>query len=318
MWTGRRKKTFMAVVKGAALMAVAFWALTEDATVASETSQLSRQPAFTVASVRSNASGIVGMSMRILPGGRFTATNFPLQRLIKRAYGVQTLQVVGGPDWIEDADRFDIAATFDAEELAGWNRWLQRDNPRVMLMLQTLLAERFKLRIHAETREHQYYALVLARPDGQLGEGIQPSTTDCAAYYRSQEQVRRGGDASRSIVADSPHCGLRFSSLGMLWTMNPGSVVMARLAENIQQFVGGILVRDETGLEGRFDVTLTFLRDQALSSHLSVPPSLPGAPVQVGPSVFAAVQEQLGLKLESRLGPIEFIVVDHVEQPTPN
>ena len=317
MWTGWRKKTFMAVVKGAALMAVAFWALAEHATVASETSQLSRQPAFTVASVRSNASGIVGMSMRILPGGRFTATNFPLQRLIKRAYGVQTLQVVGGPDWIEDADRFDIAATFDAEELAGWNRWLQRDNPRVMLMLQTLLAERFKLQMHVEAREFQYYALVLARPDGQLGEGIQPSTTDCAAYYQVREQARRRGDASRSIVPDSPHCGIRFSSRGLLWTINPGSVVMARLAENIQQFVGG-MVRDETGLEGRFDVTFTFLRDPALSPHLSVPPSLPSAPVQVGPSVFAAVQEQLGLKLESRLGPIEFIVVDHVEQPTPN
>ena len=315
MWTSRRKKTFMAVVKGAALMAVAFWALTEDATVASETSQLSRQPAFTVASVRSNASGILGMSMRILPGGRFTATNFPLQRLIRRAYGLQTLQVLG-PDWMEE-DRFDIVATFDPEELAGWNRWLQRDNPRVMLMLQTLLEERFKLQMHVEAREFQYYALVLARPDGQLGEGIQPSITDCAAYYQ-REQARRRGDASRSIVPDSPHCGLRFSSRGLLWTINPGSVVMARLAENIQQFVGG-MVRDETGLEGRFDVELTFLRDPVLSPHLPLPPrSLAGASVVVGPSVFAAVQEQLGLKLESRLGPIEFLVVDHVEQPTPN
>ena len=312
MWTGRRKKTFMAVVKGAALMAVAFWALTEDPTVASETSQLSRQPAFTVATVRPNPTERMGMTIRTLPGGRFTATNVPLQRLIRRAYGLQTLQVLGGPDWM-DADRFDIVATFDPEELDGWNRWLQRDNPRVMLMLQNLLVERFNLQMHTETRDMQYYALVLAKANGQLGEGIQPSTIDCAAYYQAREQAQRPDGAPGNIVPTGAHCGLRLASRGLLETIESGAVVMPRFAESLQIFLGA-MVRDETGLEGLFDVDVTFLRDPALAPELPVPPGDTG----VGPSIFAAVQEQLGLELESRLGPIEVLVVDHVEQPTPN
>ena len=312
MWTSRRKKTFMAVVKGAALMAVAFWALTEDATVASETSQLSQQPAFTVATVRPNPTERMGMTIRTLPGGRFTATNVPLQRLIRRAYGLQTLQVLGGPDWM-DADRFDIVATFDPEELGGWNRWLQRDNPRVMLMLQTLLVERFNLQMHTETRDMQYYALVLAKADGQLGEGIQPSTIDCAAYYQAREQAQRPDGAPGNIVPTGAHCGLRLASRGLLETIESGAVVMPRFAETLQIFLGA-MVRDETGLEGLFDVDVTFLRDPALAPELPVPPGDTG----VGPSIFAAVQEQLGLELESRLGPIEVLVVDRAEQPTPN
>ena len=313
MGTGWRKRTFMAVVKGATLMAVAFWALAEDATVASETSQLSRRPAFAVASVRPHPTERLGITIRTLPGGRFTATNVPLQRLISMAYGLQTLQVLGGPDWM-DADRFDIVATFDPEELRGWNRWLQRYNLRVMLMLQTLLAERFNLQMHTETRDIQHYALVLAKADGQLGEGIQPSTIDCAAYYQAREQAQRPDGAPRNTVTTDAHCGLRFSSRGLLTTIESGSVIMPRFAEQLQIYLGGML-RDETGLAGLFDVDVTFLRDPALSPELPVPPGVTRA---VGPSIFAAVQEQLGLVLESRLGPIEFLVVDHVEQPTPN
>ena len=86
----------MRCVSWMAAVAVSIWSLSGAGSVASEASQSGRSAAFEVASVKANVSGLVGMSMRVLPGGRFTATNFPLQRLLRRAYGLQTLQVLGG------------------------------------------------------------------------------------------------------------------------------------------------------------------------------------------------------------------------------
>ena len=256
----------MRCVSWMATVAVSIWSLSGAGSVASEASQSGRSAAFEVASVKANVSGLVGMSMRVLPGGRFTATNFPLQRLLRRAYGLQTLQVLGGPDWI-GTDGFDIVATFDPDELIGWNRWEQRDHPKLMAMLRTLLAERFRLQLHIETRELEYYAMVRTRPGAPLGEGIQPSTTDCAAYYQARERRRSGAPQN---TMPTGYCGFRSGSRGLLMTLLPGSVVMSIFAEQLQIFVGD-LVRDETGLEGRFDIELTFVRDPALSPALPVP-----------------------------------------------
>ena len=122
----------MRCVSWMAAVAVSIWSLSGAGSVASEASQSGRSAAFEVASVKANVSGLVGMSMRVLPGGRFTATNFPLQRLLRRGVWASDLAGSGGggPDWI-GTDGFDIIATFDPDELIGWNRWEQRDPSEV-------------------------------------------------------------------------------------------------------------------------------------------------------------------------------------------
>ena len=149
------------------------------------------------------------------------------------------------------------------------------------------------MQLHIETRELEYYAMVRTRPGAPLGEGIQPSTTDCAAYYQARERRRSGAPQN---TMPTGYCGFRSGSRGLLMTLLLGSVVMSIFAEQLQIFVGD-LVRDETRLEGRFDIELTFVRDPALSPALPVPLFRNAEPA-VGPSVFAAVQEQLGLRLQ--------------------
>ena len=304
------------------VLAVAFfWILAAGGTMVSKGSQSSDALTFEVASVRRNLSERRGMSLRILPGGRFNVSNYPLRALITKAYGLQVYQILGGPEWMGSAgwqqyDGFDIVATFDAAEAADGRVPSQgADDTRVMRMLQALLAERFKLRMHAEMRELQYYALVVATPDGRRGDGIRPSNTDCAAYWEAQERRRTSDGSPRGDLPSGPHCGLRFRVRPGLTTMSPGAVMMSEFAEYLQAYVGRMVV-DETGLTGRFDLDLTFTPDPTI---FPVPP-FPGNrnTVNEGVSIFVAVQEQLGLQLESRRGPVEVLIVDNAERPTPN
>src|SRR5262249_40215139 len=124
---------------------------------------------FDVASVKPNLSGDLRVTMQAMPGGRFIATNAPLRTLIREAYALQGSQLSGGPGWL-DSDRFDIVAKSER-------------NPtplQIRIMLRALLAERFKLSVHTDSRELPLYALVLARADGKLGPHLRPTGTDCS------------------------------------------------------------------------------------------------------------------------------------------
>lgn len=257
--------------------------------------------AFRVASVRASHPDGGRASTRVFPGGRFAARNRTLKLLISWAYEFDASRVLGGPDWI-DEDRFDLLATFEA------GADVEADTPRVRRVLQHLLAERFALRLRTEFQELQYYALVLTDPGGGRPSGIRPSTVDCAEYH---ERMRREGPPV--VVPTGPFCGAMFTLKAGQMRMRLGGEPMTRLARGLQLNAGGP-VEDETGLAGRFDVDLTYALDRTLFSA----PDRYGATPADAPSVFRALEEQLGLELRPRRGPIEVLVVDSAKRPTPN
>ena len=141
---------------------------------------------FEVASVKSNKTGPAMMAMRTLPTS-FNVTNVPLRLLITQAYRLSGYQMVGAPSSI-DSERFDIVAKAPEGSRPD----------QTMLMLRGLLAERFKLKVHSETRETQVYALLLARSDGKLGPKLSKSTDDCEKNPRGTARGRGSGTRGRS------------------------------------------------------------------------------------------------------------------------
>jgi uncharacterized protein (TIGR03435 family) len=268
-------------------------------------------PAFEVASIKPNNSGDGRVMIGLQPGGRFTATNVPLRLLIRNAYQLQDFQIVGGPSWI-GSEHYDIVAKGE-DGLPPEPPSLDRTSPnRVQLMIRALLAERFQLVVHNETRELPIYALVLARSDGKLGPQLQKSEVDCNAVFAAARG--RGGmppPPGPPQPGERPSCGIR---IGM-GNLAMGGTPLSQFANSLAMFTGRT-VQDKTGLTGNYDVTLTWTPDQ-------MPQRPPGAPEPPpidpnGPSIFTAVQEQLGLKLESQKGPVAVLVIDRVERPKEN
>jgi uncharacterized protein (TIGR03435 family) len=252
---------------------------------------------FDVASVKPNKTGDGRVMIGIQPGGRLNATNVPLRMLLRQAFNIQEFQIIGGPDWL-GSDRFDVIAKGPDGE---FNADLMRP------MLRALLVERFKLAYHNESREMPIYALVKARADGRLGPNLMPASVDCAAM-----RGRRGGGPAPA----PPQPGQKMECGFMIGPgrMNVGGMPMANLAQALSPLVGRIVL-DKTELTGNYDFELTYA-PEALGP--GGPPLLNGAPPPVdpnAPTLFTALQEQLGLKLDSQRGPVEVIVIDHVEQP---
>ncbi len=269
------------------------------------------KPKFEVASVRPNTSNDGKVMLGIQPGGRFTAVNVPAWDLIRQAYSLQRSQIVGGPDWLETA-RFDVIAKAEGD--------IPRMGPGgpagpLNFMLQDLLEDRFKLAAHRETREMPIYALMPARADKKLGEGLRPSTADCEAFRgRGRGGPGGPGGPARGLPApgERPTCGMMMGP----GQVTAGGIPITQLALMLSQMTQRI-VEDRTGLAGNFDIDLTFTPERMLQGP--PPPGVQLPPIDPnGPSVFTAVQEQLGLKLESTRGPVEVLVIDHVERPTPD
>jgi uncharacterized protein (TIGR03435 family) len=238
------------------------------------------------------------MSLRSPGGGRLTLTNFPLDRVIRWAYRLQGFQLVGA-GWTS-SERFDIVAKAEANP--------PPDERQLQLMMRTLLTDRFKLTVHSETRELPIYALALA---GKLGANLHPSTMDCAAV---EAAVRTGGAPPAGRADERPLCGINVNGNGGY--LIAGGLTMPQLASNLSTLIGRVVV-DRTGLSGGFDLDLRWTPDQLPQQRvgtLELPPNLDPN----GPSMFTALQEQLGLKLESTKGPVDLLVMDHVEQPTPD
>jgi uncharacterized protein (TIGR03435 family) len=268
-------------------------------------------PTFEVASVRPNTSGDNKQMVQILPGGRYNGINIPPRLLIMNSYGLQPQQLVGAPDWIS-SERFDIVAKAEGD----LGPPVSRDGPsRLQLMIRALLEERFKLKVHREPREVPVYALVLARPDGRLGSGLTVSTVDCEALAAS----RRGAPPP-----DLPKPGERLQCGAWVGfgELTAGAQPLQELVSLLSSTVGRSVV-DRTGLNGRYDITLRWTPDRVLQRTAG---AAAGDPIRVngvdidpnGPSIFTAIQEQLGLKLESERGTVEALVIDHIERPTPD
>lgn len=276
---------------------------------------------FDVASVKTNKSGPNMMSIRTLPTS-FTVTNLPLRMLIVQAYRVSQYQLVGGPSWL-DQDRFDIVAKAPEGSRPD----------QTMLMLRGLLAERFKLKVHGETRETPIYALMLARSDGKLGPKLAKTTQDCEKILadRRAAALAARGSGSGPVPFTMPGPNEKpVCSMSMRPTPVPNGPPLMNLVASGQQLqllisqISGMLnkrVVDRTGLTGLYDFELQFSM-ASMGGQMPLTTQAPGAggatptaPIDDGPSVFDALRD-LGLKLEAERGPVEHLVIDSVERPT--
>ena len=233
-------------------------------------------PVFEVASVKPNTAG--GRMSVESSGDRFTAFDIGLGPLVLMAYDLNVRQISGLDHTFDD--RYDIVAK--AEHRVGSGEMRQ--------MLQSLLADRFKLQVHWETREVPVYSLTVAKGGPKLRHSDQPEDD----LPRVRTPASAGGTETPSGVSYTHESMADFA-----WALSR----MAR--------IGDRQVVDNTGLEGSYDFTLTFDRNP-------VPPAGTDAPPRLGPDVFSAVQEQLGLKLGSAKAPVRFLVIDHVERPSAN
>jgi uncharacterized protein (TIGR03435 family) len=261
---------------------------------------------FEAASVKPNTSGGNNTSVRRLPGGRFTATNVPVALLLQIAYQLQQFQVQGAPAWLR-SDRFDIVARLDGDPQPPAVGSTQPD--RMMLALQTLLADRFKLSVHWETQDLPIYALVLARADGKLGPNIRPAAVDCTAAAAASAAAAKEGRTLNPNTPDRVACGMRNSNGRIMFGGYPLSFFANGLSNEVNR-----AVVDRTGLAGNWDFELTYTRDRARQPDVTDAGPPPADPD--GASIFTALQEQLGLKLDSMKGPVRVLVIDRIEQPT--
>jgi uncharacterized protein (TIGR03435 family) len=253
---------------------------------------------FEVATIRLNKACVNGAGLEHLSQGRFGVECVSLRDYIRGAYGsygfgrnphVRPPKVLGGPDWV-DSDRYDIVATATAEtgldEMYG-------------PMMRALLEDRFGLKIHNEIRELPVYALTAARG----GARLTPS--------------KPGGCVAidvKSVLKAPPgtnYCGQFEMKRGAVWIADAKGMTVAEFAARVFRDTLDRPVIDRTSIAGLFDIHLEF-------SDLENPAGRSGDADNAAPSVFTAVQEQLGLKLSPDKGPVEVLVIDHVEKPSAN
>ncbi len=236
-----------------------------------------------VASIKPNHAADARTFSEYLPGGRLTATAITVAQLLRIAYRVQPYQLAGAPGWIS-TERFDIEAKAD-----------NTPPPSQQALLQALLKGRFALAAHNETREMPILTLTLARKDGKLGPRLTPSDFDCAAWRAVAHALPEPGR--------TPNCATRIGP----GALSGKAISMAQLVTGLAPLASRFTV-DKTGLAGNFDVELQWTSDPLPSD----------AAESTGPSLFTALQEQLGLKLVADRGPVDVLVIDRLEQPSKN
>ena len=262
------------------------------------------RPAFEVVSIKRTTADTQGL-IKAGPQ-RIEIPNTTLMGLIRTAYSrfpFDAREIVGGPSWI-DADRFAIIATSAAPFKTAPDGF----PTDLTAMMRTLVEDRFKVKVHSEQRETAHYDLVLARAGGKTGPGLVSVPDECTQAIRelsgAKPAPRRPGP---------PPCSFGGPPGKLIAT----GVTLSAFANVLSRSVGKQVV-DRTGLPGSFDIELTF--DPTSAAALGPPGANPGSPVRddTAPSIFTALQEQLGLKLESTRGPVDVLVVDAAEPPTPN
>jgi bla regulator protein blaR1 len=251
------------------------------------------QLTFEVASIKPANPDTPGSSIQLVPGGGLNMRGIPLKTMIALAYAVRDFQVSGGPGWV-GTERFDITARIDAaaaktqtdlaKMTAGEFKTVRDESNE---RLRGLLADRFQLVVHKETKEQPIYTLVVSKSGPKLQEV-------------KEAGARQGMNMGRG----------RAQGFG-------ASVEM--LVQDISGVMGRPVI-DKTGLNGKYDFVLEWTPDpgadaraQGFGNGVTEPAPAPG-----GPTIFTALQEQLGLKLESQKGPVENIVIDRAEKPSEN
>ncbi len=275
-----------------------------------QTAPTTPKPSFEVVSVKPNHSASGGIMIRMSPGGRFNAQNITGKFLMEEAYGVKDSQIVGAPGWF-DSEHFDIEAKPDD----SFNEAEKKGNPdaqhaQLALMLQSMLEDRFKLTIHHETKEMPVLTLLVAKG----GPKLHDSGPDPAAQPDEPPPGPMKPDGPQ------PRHSVRMMGRGNL-DINAES--LDSFAEVLSRQLGRVVV-NKTGLKGNYDFSLKWSPDEnegrMFGGAGAAPDGRPGPPPAeaAGPSIYSALQEQLGLKLETVKGPVDTIVIDRVEKPTEN
>jgi bla regulator protein BlaR1 len=258
---------------------------------------------FTAVSIKPNTSGDSRFNANEwTPDGKFVAKNTTVNMLIRNLYPMPGGRMMGQPRWV-NTDRFDIEAQADG----------QPDREQRRAMVRRLLADYFQLQLHNETQQLPIYALVLVTRDGTTGPRLRSSTPECVAaaealHSGTAPPPRFGGPSEPSQVP----CGGVSSRTG---TITARAATMEKIAGGFALLLGRVVV-DQTGLTGHFDADVAF-------TPATVPPSPPptvrggyGMAVPfIGPAFFAAVEEQLGVRLDPQTGPVDLLVIDRVERP---
>jgi uncharacterized protein (TIGR03435 family) len=263
---------------------------------------------FETASVKRADPSLPGSRMAVQPG-RVEITGMAVRQLLRNALQVPEYQIVGFPDWV-NSERFSILAKIPEGTPQG----------AVPAMLLALLKDRFQLALHTESREMPVYALIVAGRDGRVGQNLKPTTPEC---QKEIDTIRAGGAGARVGPARAAPpdfskgapCGFMTTVPGLSMGSGQSLQALVPLLTN----AAGRPVVDSTGLTGLFDFTLRWAFDPAQGTGpLGGQP--PGAPVAAAdpdaPTLFTALQEQLGLKLDSRRLPMEVVVIDRIERPT--
>jgi uncharacterized protein (TIGR03435 family) len=265
------------------------------------------RPEFEVASIKQNAGGGQRSFIGSSSPGTLTAENVQLKLFIQQAYGVRPFQILGAPDWV-DSDRFDLNAkvTVDAAPLPVNRDSMQKSMAEMYLMLQTLLEDRFKLKLHRETRELPVYFLTVAKGGLKLHEG------ECITFDRDHLPPAPTPGAPRPAYCGN--IGIRMNGTNRV--LEAYGISLKDLTDRMLANLVGRTIIDKTGYTGKLDAHLEFAPDPVLGPQGPGAPDDPGKPPpdSAGPSIFSALQDQLGLKLESGKGPVEVLVIDHVEK----
>ena len=262
---------------------------------------------FEVASIKPSAPNAPYVASGFQPGGRYVARNMSALRLLLLAFNDESFgndlrseQIIGAPAWMTST-LFDVDA-----RVAGPSRPERIAGSQAAAILRSLLVERFKLQTHREQRELPYYALVVEKADGSLGPNLKRSDVDCAAIARERDAARLANRPANipPTTTGRPLCTI---------VQRPGAgeasgaaASMATLSGMLSALVGQTVL-DRTSLTGGFDLDLRY-----------VPPNAPADASQDAPSIFTALREQLGLKLEQRREPRAALVIDRIELPTPD
>jgi uncharacterized protein (TIGR03435 family) len=281
--------------------------------------------AFEVASVKPAEPPAAGRRFTPLDGGpgtksptRLTGTA-SMKSLLMRAYGVKNYQI-SGPAWME-TELYDIAAKIPPGAT----------KEQVAVMVQNLLTERFHLAVHRETKELPMYALLVGKNGPKLKESDAAAAAEdekaAAEGALPRPRVTMGADGFPQIPADAKMPG------SFALTLAGGEFTRTKLfarhqtMEELADLIGGYVnrpVKNLTELQGQYDFTLAFESEPlplavAARPTGASPDAAPPAPAEPGPTIFAAIQEQLGLRLEQRRGPVEMLIVDRLEKvPTEN
>jgi uncharacterized protein (TIGR03435 family) len=258
------------------------------------------QPVFDVASVKPDTSGNNRAMTRIQPGGLFTATNVTLESTITSAYQLKPHQLIAEQKWNRLlSERFDIEAKAEGNP----------STEQTSLMLQSLLADRFKLIVHHETRQLPVFALVLSKA-GQTGAQLLPHSDQAKCIDPSAPPP--------PVTSDMPpRCGNLLSmNIVPVSHISGNKVTMEMLADRLSYQMDRIVV-DHTGLDGLFDLKLEYA-PAVLANGAPAGPDVGAPDPSAPPTIVTALQEQLGLKLESQTAPVDVLVVDHIEEPSPN